>query len=712
MEQPEVIQQTSQDKDIKNQPKDKTRRRLALWLFILSLVVYLVTRFIRLPDFPIYFFTDEAIQTQQAADLISRGFKDAEGTLLPTYFENGGQYNLSLSVYAQILPYLIFGKSVWVTRGVSTLLTLTAAVCLGLILRDNFKNRYWWLGPLLLAAVPAWFLHSRTAFETVTMASMYAGFIYFYLRYRQGKPRALFLALLFGALAFYAYSPGQVIIVVTGLLLLIIDIKYHWQHRKTVLFGLILLVILALPYIRFIISQGQERIHHLTVLDSYWIKPLPLHEKLLNYVTRYVKGLNPVYWFWPNPSIIEILFPDINLPVWLFSNKGDLERHIMKGYGHILLATFPFWVAGLVRCIKRFKDPAHRTLILTTLAAPTGAAIVDWGITRGMVFIIPTTLITALGVESFFSWLQKKWQNMGTVTISIILFLLITGFSFLMLGDALINGPTWYDDYGLGGMQYGAEEVFTRAAEIAREDPETTVLVSSTWANGTSVLMRYFTDDLPNVRLENINSYGLEYKPLTRDKLFVMTGEDLVWIYDSRKFKNIDMEETIPYPDGKSGFFFVRLDYVKNIEEILAEEREARRELIIETINLRGQEVSVKYPALDMNEIIHAFDADTTTLIRTLEANPLRIVLTFPDAVDVQKISFWVGGIPTDVTATVISGEEVLATLTKHVETSPVTREVTIDFGEILTADSIELEVLNSNDGEVSHVHLWEVIIE
>ncbi len=77
--------------------------RLGTWLFILALAIYLLTRLIRLPDFPIYFFTDEAIQTQQAADLMANGFRNAEGTLLPTYFENGGQCNLSLSVYVQVL---------------------------------------------------------------------------------------------------------------------------------------------------------------------------------------------------------------------------------------------------------------------------------------------------------------------------------------------------------------------------------------------------------------------------------------------------------------------------------------------------------------------------------------------------------------------------------------------------------------------------------
>jgi copper chaperone CopZ len=712
MGQPEVHHQIQADELVKNYDKNKARDRLAWVLFILGLAVYLTTRLIRLPDFPIYFFTDEAIQTQQAADLVNRGFRGDENILLPTYFKNGGQYNLSLSVYAQVLPYLIFGKSVWVTRGVSVLLSLTAAICLGLILRDNFKSRYWWLGPLLLAAVPAWFLHSRTAFETVIMASMYGGFMYFYLRYRQGKPRSLYLALLFGALSFYAYSPGQVIIVVTGLLLLISDAKYHWQHRKTALWGLGLLALLALPYLRFLWSQGEEFTHHLTVLNSYWIKPIPLHQKILTYFINWLKGFNPFYWFWPNPSIIEILWPDISLPAWLFSNQGDLERHIMKGYGHILLATFPFWVAGLARCIKRFKDPAHRLLLLTTLAAPTGAAVVDWGITRGIVFVIPTTLITALGIEDAFHWLQRNWRSLGYSHLASLSFIFIAGFCFLMLGDSLTNGPTWHDDYGLGGMQYGAQPVFTRAVEIAEENPNTTVFVSSTWANGTSVLMRYFTDDLVNVKMGNINAYGQQYKPLDRNMLFVMTGEDLIWINESGKFKNVLVEETLPYPDGSSGFFFVRLEYVENIEAILAEERETRQALISEKITVLNQEVTVQYPTLDMNEITHAFDGDPTTLIRTLEANPMRLILTFPEANDIQRLILKIGGTPTRLTVTALVNGEEVGSFVEEVDSSPVPREITVSFENALTVDELIIEVLNVNDGEIAHVHLWEVTIE
>ena len=682
------------------------------FLFFISLCVYLLTRLIHLPDFPIYFFTDEAIQTQHAADLINNDFRNAEGVLLPTYFENGGQYNLSLSVYAQLLPTLLLGKSIWITRGVSVLLSLAAPICIGLILKNAFPARFWWLAPLLLSITPAWFLHSRTAFETVLMASFYAAFLYFYLLYRQGKSGALLLSLLFGALAFYAYSPGQIIMVVTGLMLLIADARYHWQHRKIALAGLALLILLTLPYFRFLQNQEQAPLHHLTVLNSYWVKPIPVYEKVWNYISRYLKGLNPLYWFWPNPSAVEKIWPNLRLPAWLFSNQLDLARHTMKGYGHILWAIFPFWIIGLVSCIRRFKNPAHRTLLLVTLAAPSGAAVVDWGITRGMVFIIPAVIMIGLGFERSLTWLQDRWKKLVYPHIAIISISCFSGLSFWMLSDTLRNGPTWYRDYGMAGMQYGGQQVFTRAVEIARSEPDTTVLVSSTWANGPNVLLRYFADDLANIRMGNINAFAAQYRPLDRNFLFVMTDEDLVFIEDSEKFTNITVEETLPYPDGRDGFYFVRLSYVEGIEDILAAERTARQALLTEEIQIKGQQVEVQYPTLDMNDIIHIFDSDPTTLIRTLEANPLRLVLTFPAPTRVNKITLVIGGTPTRATVTAFSGEEKLSTLSDQVDSDVVKRNIDLEFSQTLLVDKLEVEILNTHDGEIAHVHLWEVMIE
>ena len=62
---------------------------LGTWLFILAVAIYLITRLIGLTQFPIYFFTDEAIQSQSMIDLIHNDYRDSTGVWFPTYFRNG-----------------------------------------------------------------------------------------------------------------------------------------------------------------------------------------------------------------------------------------------------------------------------------------------------------------------------------------------------------------------------------------------------------------------------------------------------------------------------------------------------------------------------------------------------------------------------------------------------------------------------------------------
>jgi hypothetical protein len=320
--------------------------------------------------------------------------------------------------------------------------------------------------------------------------------------------------------------------------------------------------------------------------------------------------------------------------------------------------------------------------------------------------------MTALGVEQAVDWVQSRWPKLRQGLIALALFLLISGISIFMLTDALHKGPTWYSDYGLTGMQYGARQVFPRAAEIARAEPDTTVFVSSTWANGSDVLLRYFADGLPNLQMGNINAWGLEHRPLDRQMLFMMTVEDLDHIYDSSKFTGIAIEETIPYPDGSIGFYFVRLEYVDDILNILEEERIARQALVEGQVLIDDLWVPVEHSVLDMNEIDQAFDGDPATLIRTLEANPLKIVLHFTEPIPFQGATLTIGGPPTRATVTAYLAGEKLDTAAQEVEQANITRELALNFAAPLTVDEIRIEVLSVNDGEISHVHLWEVVLE
>jgi hypothetical protein len=293
-----------------------------------------------------------------------------------------------------------------------------------------------------------------------------------------------------------------------------------------------------------------------------------------------------------------------------------------------------------------------------------------------------------------------------------LVFILAAAFSYWMLNNALQQGPTWYRDYGLSGIQYGGRQVFSRAGEIAREEPETTVLVSSTWANGADVLMRYFADDLPNLKMGNINAFAFQYQPLDRQTLFVMTEDDLTLIEESGKFTHVSIEETMTYPDGRIGFYFIRLEYVDDIQAILKAEREARQALQTKTLIINEKIVRVQYPVLDMNEIDHAFDGDPTTLIRTLEANPLRLILAFSEPIDLRSVTLIIGGTPTEITLTAKKGDQQLETLEKGLPAASIKREVTLPFDSIQKIDQLQIEVFNPHDGEIAHIHLWEVTLE
>ena len=210
--------------------RDGPTPRQNLIFFGLTLAVFLATRLWGLERFPIFFFCDEAVQTVQAARLAANGMRDERGALLPTYLRNTEFYNLSVGVYLQVLPERLLPRSVFVARAVPIVVLFSAMAAVGLMLRDFLRLRFWWVGVLALSGFPGWFLHTRIAFELMLATAFYVWFLYFYLRYRSGRPRAAYAAAVFGALTFYGYNTFQPVIAVTALALLVVDASWHWQQ--------------------------------------------------------------------------------------------------------------------------------------------------------------------------------------------------------------------------------------------------------------------------------------------------------------------------------------------------------------------------------------------------------------------------------------------------------------------------------------------------
>ncbi len=669
-----------------------THLSLEWTLFGLGIAVYLVTRLWALDSWPIYFLTDEAANPVRAAELIARGFRDANGHLFPLYWEVAPQrWGPLLSVYIHALSMSLFGETIFVTRATTALFSVLAAVSVALILKLIFNARFWWAGALLLAVVPAWFLHSRTGFETVIAASFYGCFLLFYLLYRTRAPHYLYPAILFGMASFYTYSNGELIMAAAGVFLLMSDLRYHVRQWRTVLKAALLFAVLVLPLLLFRLRQPESLALHLRVIDSYWFRDIPLPAKLAQFISTYSYGLSPAYWFVPNDH--------------------DLVRHHMLGYANLGALSVPLVLIGLAVCLWRVRSATHRALLLAALATPAGAALVDISMTRVIAFVVPATVLAGLGLDWLMGRLSRRVAY-GAAAAAVIGGLSLV--SIYTLRDALLNGPTWFRNYELYGMQYGTKQLFVQAVPQAlARDPNVRIMMSPNWANGTDLFLRFFLSpkEQSRVQMRTVDDFMQQRGDLTPDLLFVMTPEELQNARASGKFKAVTVEQLIPYPDGSPGFYFARLAYADNVDAAFAAEEAARRRPVVEQFMLDGQPVTVSHSQFEAGQLSDLFDGDPFTFVRGLEANPLVIEFSFSQPRPLSGLTAVFGSMDFALTAQLYTDANAdPVAYTQTYRNLPPDPKVDLAFGSSpQTVSKLRLEIYHLTAGPQAKIHVREL---
>jgi hypothetical protein len=661
-------------------------------IFAGVLAVYLLTRLVALDKFPIYFMADEASQTLYAQQLVERGFRDPQGILFPVYVEAaGGRWTPLISMYLHAVTYILFGKSVFITRATSALVSLLAVIAVALIMKKVFKSRYWWTAPLLLSMTPAWLLHSRTGFETVMTTAFYGCFLYFYLLYRTRDPRYLVHALVFGALTFYTYSNAQVIMAAAGILLLLSDLPYHIRQRLALLKALPVGLLLAVPFIVFHLHQPEALNTHLHVVNSYWFTNISLFEKITTYLQKLAYGLSPQYWFFPNGQ--------------------DLARHRFDSLGHIRLEILPLLVVGLLISLKNFRQSPYRAVVIAALVTPSGAALLDIGIPRLLAFVVPASLLAGLGLNWALEALEKR---ISYKLLALSTFLVLSLASFGLFRIALTQGPRWFSDYGLYGMQYGAQQLFEEAIPpYLAQHPDRQVLVSPNWANATDRFIDFFAtpEQRPRLSMGNIEGYLFKRLPLQGNETFVMTATEYVKAAASPIFTGLAVDQILYYPDGTPGFYFVRLAYSDGADAIFVAEKEARRVLLVDSITLDGQVVELRYSQIDMGEPKHMFDGDTLTLMRGLEANPFILEMVFPAPRALSGVTADFGIADLTLTALLYAspdGEPVSYSTDLHSTDIDPLMYLSFDQGPA-QVNKIRFTIFNRAAGETANIHIKEL---
>jgi hypothetical protein len=762
--------------------KLKNKGGLNLSLFWGAIISYALIISFAIDKWPIYFFTDEAVHMNMIADFLRNGFQNYDGEFLPTFFIKEGWVN-GTSVYLQLLPYLIFGKSVIVTRLVSAFITLLGAIAIGLLLKKVMKVKYYWVGIFLLLTTPAWFLHARTAFEYAEVASFYCMFLYFYGRYRKGDLRSLYFAVLAGALCFYTHGLGQFLMGFTGLALLIVDFRYHIhpRQRKTVLFGFILGIVFLLPFVRYLLAHPTEAVEQVKRRNSYWSNSsLTLNTKFLDFLGQYFYGLNPIYWY--------------------LQNDIDFDRHVMKGLGDGLLITLPFmligffqifktirnlaarigiiamitvlpivlstiihtfmedgawrsqifvtslffrpaeiaqvnpptfisadlvsntlWVAlalmlvGLFLAFRNIRNPGHRLALIVLLACPFPASIAAVGMPRMLWVSVPMAILTAIGISAVMKWAENRskfkppYSTLGLFAVLLLL-------SLYILRTALVDGPTWFEDYGLYGMQYGAQQIFQESVLPELENnPNLSFVVSPSWANGSEQFTDFFIPKEMQSRIhmgqpidfiDNVDTFNTTE--------FVATADEFSNILRDQKFTNVNVLKNIPYPNGMPGFYIITLKPADNIADILAAQHAQNRNPIEDTMLFNNESIRVVHSPLGSGSMDLIFDNDPDSLARVLEANPFFIALYPLTPIDTHSVFIKTGSLH-NYTITIRlyapgNGQPVEYTQTYQDEPDkdlPPDPEVTINFDRGPDkAERIEIEVKDNTSGDTSAIHI------
>jgi hypothetical protein len=328
---------------------------------------------------------------------------------------------------------------------------------------------------------------------------------------------------------------------------------------------------------------------------------------------------------------------------------------------------------------------------------------------------VPATLLTCLGLDQALDWLHRRVPK-SYLPLTIGCGALLSIMSFSMLRTALVDGPTWYNDYGLGGMQYGAEQLFSIIPEELSKSPDTRLNVSPSWANNTNVFLFFFLNEeqRSHVELINVDRFLFAKHDISPNDIFVMTPNEYKQAAASPKFVMQPPERIIPYPNGQPGFYFVRMRYVDNVDAIFAAERQARQALKEDSATLDGQQILVRHSSLDMGQVADLFDGDDHTLMRGMEANPLIVELVFPNPRTVSSLGLTVGSMDFSVKmiATPADGAAPRDTTLEY-RNLPDDPHVDLALpGGIQPISKLRIEITNLNQGDVANIHVREISLK
>lgn len=515
-------------------------RNRDLTILLLLLVVSLIPRLVRLDSVPPGLDGDELFNAIDALR-INRGY-------IPAYFEgNNGREALFLYFIAGSLR--VVGQTIWAIRLPAVLMGSGSVLLAYLVGKSEFNRRVGLMGALLMT-VSLWpIMLSRWGLRAISLTFFSALTVYLYsLALRRGN-RTITIWIGAGAslgLTHYTYIPARTFsMVIVGWFswLLISQRGFDRQRWRNIIISFLTALVVFLPYGLYMVNN-----------------PDLVNQRVSGLTTSIEKA---------QAGEPEAIWQTVTSTLELFTIQGDpAERYNVSGRPIFDPITGVFFYTGLAACLwfsfrrqdEPFKQAAYGLLLIWTAAmlAPSFILGTHTSSLRNSGAIVPIYIVTAVGIDTLYLWVRRKWPQRNLLSRYSLAFL-------FGLGLLLTGIETWRTYFLVWPSQEKVREVYhSGLAEIGRyldkggfQDQSNLFVAYDYAADATPQSFNYYSQT-PVAWFEFDNSFP--WRPDDRQATYFVTIEKPLPQPILERIEPIARVSVNSYTDGDPAFLIYTID--------------------------------------------------------------------------------------------------------------------------------------------------------
>lgn len=407
-------------------------------ILILILILAFFLRIFNLGTNPPELFSDEITHVLSARTIIETGH-DINGKL-NLYFYNRLKLGAPVYGYLAAISTFVFGDSTFANTDIVSIrlpAALAGTLTVFLIYQMAFlitKDKRISLLAGFTSAITPWNIYfSRIAWEpSLILPFILSGILFFYWSANSDKISKIIWPYVIFAVAIYAADALEFLAPVFLFTLIVLNIKKIWKNKSKHFLGLIIFVLLLIPYVLVVINSPLKYGRSLrisTFATGVSIKNLTVFKN------NYLVHLSPVFLF----------------------EKGDPNLRQGTGEDGVLYwALLPFILIGFFYSIKNVRKGYYLFLLIWLLIFPLGGSLTNDGVphaTRTLIGDPVLIILFAVGINFVLSFIKNNiYKNLLIVIFVTIVSLEFINFAHNYFVLYPVNSQPWWD--------YGTRKIF------------------------------------------------------------------------------------------------------------------------------------------------------------------------------------------------------------------------------------------------------------